>query len=265
MYIFRYTSNEPTKSCISLHQAPIGKGTVDFFPGEGVSRNTLLRDGDYTIVRVKGAQASVLVTEYHPEGVALNCLKLEIDQIDTHPQKGGPEKLAKSQSVTHPPEQPEPTACPLQLAGHVERLGDVCITGGWLGQPGTALRLEGFAISWLDQPEGVDLAYMCRTGNSEPMVGLAGQYVGTRRQARPITTVAFTLTGPKAGHYQLSGQVVFTGNPPVNILPEQELSGKHGTEQLVALNLVVTPKAAQVSPPASPWNDLKTVKIFSKR
>ena len=38
-------------------------------------------------MRVKGAQAGVLITEYHPEGESAT-IQLRIDQIDTSP--GGP-------------------------------------------------------------------------------------------------------------------------------------------------------------------------------
>lgn len=258
MYIFRYiadTPASPRNSSLSLHQAPIGKGVVDFFPASGVVRNTLTTPGDCVVVRIKGAQASVLVTEYHPEGESA-AIQLRIDQISTAPS--GPKAIEPS-SV--PPTQ----AARLKLHGHIETRGDVVVEDGWLGTPGTPLRLEGFAIDWQDQPQDVNLAYLCRSAkDSEPQVALAGQFVGTRRQAKPITSVAFALTGQRAAHYELSGQVVFGEQPPLAIVPDKELSGPNGTEQLVALRPVITPKAAQVSPPASPWSDTATTQIFRR-
>ncbi|WP_349616786.1 hypothetical protein [Azotobacter salinestris] len=256
MYIFRYVSDTPApprNSSLSLHQAPIGKGVVDFFPASGVVRNTLTTPGDCVVVRIKGAQASVLVTEYHPEGESA-AIQLRIDQISTAPS--GPKAVEPSPA-------PQTHAAKLKLHGHIETRGDVVVEDGWLGTPGTPLRLEGFAIDWQDQPQDVTLAYLCRSAkDSEPQVALAGQYVGTRRQAKPITSVAFALTGQHAAHYELSGQVVFGEQPPLAIAPDKELSGPNGTEQLVAMRLVITPKAAQVSPPASPWSDTATTQIF---
>jgi hypothetical protein len=257
MYIFRYavpTGEQHKKSCISLHQSPLGKGGVDFFPGEGISRNTLTTPGDCVVVRVKGAQAGVLITEFHPHNES-NRIHLRIDKIDT------------SAPAPIPAESCEPLANPatyqIEFVGHIESRGDVTAPSGWLGNPDSSYRLEGFCANWVKPPEGVDLAYLCRTGKgTEPHVGLAGTYIGSRRQAKPITSVAFALSGPNAADHELTGQVVFAGSPPLAISPGKELSGPNGTEQLVAIRVVVTPRAAQASSPASPWSDPATAQIF---
>ncbi len=262
MYIFRYSvpaGDTHRKSCLSLHQSPIGKGSVDFFPGEGVSRNTLTAPGDCVIVRVKGAQASVLVTEYHPENES-NRIHLRIDKIDTSASLAHP-AIDTQEGIDNQAEE-----CELELLGHIETRGDVSAKSGWLGNPNTALRLEGFAANWLSKPDGLDLAYLCRAGKgTEPQVGLAGTFIGTRRQAKPITSVAFALSGKNAADYELTGQVVFAGSPPLTISPDKELSGPNGTEQLVAIRVVVTPRVAQASSPASPWSDPATAQIFRSK
>ncbi len=259
MYIFRYAGNTNPESriCLSLHQAPIGKGSVDFFPAEGVSRNLLTTPGDCVVVRIKGAPASVLITEYHPEGET-GKVQLRIDKIDT----GTRPKPAALQTPAEPAS--EPGHCKLKLLGHIETRGDVEVDDAWLGSPNTLLRLEGFAIHWNSQPAGVNLGYLCRSGrNGEPQIGSVSQFVGSRRQAKPITAVAFALSGQQAALYELSGQVAFAGHPPLAITPDKELSGPTGTEQLVALRLVITPRTAQASPPASSWNDPSITQIFS--
>lgn len=55
MYIFRYASQPPADKpvCIALQQAPLGKGSIDFFPAEGVSKNMLTHLGDTIVARVK--------------------------------------------------------------------------------------------------------------------------------------------------------------------------------------------------------------------
>lgn len=261
MYIFRYSmpaGEAHRRSCLTLHHSPIGKGSVDFFPSEGVSRNTLTTPGDCVVVRVKGAQASVLVTEFHPENES-NRIHLRIDKIDTSLS------LAPPVSSTPTGVDKQAEKCELAFVGHIETRGDVSVKSGWLGNPDTALRLEGFSATWLKQPSGLDLAYLCRTGpGSQPQVGLAGTYVGTRRQAKPITAVAFALSGQSAAGYELSGQVVFAGSAPLAIVPDKELSGPNGTEQLVAIRVDITPRAAQASSPASPWSDPETATIYRK-
>ncbi len=261
MYIFRYSmpaGEAHRSSCLTLHHSPIGKGSVDFFPSEGVSRNTLTTPGDCVVVRVKGAQASVLVTEFHPKNES-NRIHLRIDKIDTSLSLAPPTAGTPADADKHAEN------CELEFVGHIETRGDVSAQSGWLGNPDTALRLEGFSANWLRKPDGLDLAYLCRAGKgTEPQVGLAGAFIGTRRQAKPITSVAFALSGKNAADYELTGQVVFAGSPPLTISPDKELSGPNGTEQLVAIRVVVTPRAAQASSPASPWSDPETATIYRK-
>ncbi|CAM5287198.1 hypothetical protein SSTU70S_06548 [Stutzerimonas stutzeri] len=259
MYLFRLVADAAydaaTKTFLSLNQSPIGKGAVDFFPGEGISRNTLSKPGDCVVVRVKGGSAGVLITEYKPERDT-RPVQLRIDRIEASPKIEGTQK----------PSSPAPREnnVMLKLLGHIERRGDVSVTDDWLGDPTSTARIEGFSIDWAgNKPEGVELAYLCRVAKgSEPLIAITGQYVGTRRQAKPLTAVAFALTGTKAADYELSGQAVFAGQAPMAIAPDKELSGPTATEQLVALRVIVKHKAAQVSPPASPWDDAATTQIF---
>lgn len=262
MYLFRLIADAAAEATnhtfVSLNQSPIGKGAVDFFPGEGISRNTLSKAGDCVVVRVKGGSAGVLITEYKPEAET-RPVQLRIDRIEANPKienaRASSSNAALERSVA------------LTLLGHIERRGDVSITNDWLGDPSSTARIEGFSIDWAgNKPEGVELAYLCRVAKgSEPVIAMTGQYVGTRRQAKPITAVAFALTGIKAADYELSGQAVFAGQAPMAIAPDKELSGPTATEQLVALRVIVKRKAAQVSPPASPWDDAATTQIFRSR
>lgn len=258
LYVIRHATAPPDNhsSCVTLNPSPIGKGSVDFFPGEGVSRNTLVKAGDCIITRVKGEQAGVLITEFKTS-INAPSVELRIDRVATDPR------------VT--PSAPAPAAVtPLQagklqavLTGHIERTGDVTVDRGWLGSPDSRFRIEGFAVTVPDAPEGLVVAYSCRTGpNSEPDLGTAGQFVGTRRQARPITSVAFVLSGERATDFELTGLVAFAACPPLAIVPGKELSGPTGTEQLVALQLAITPKATPAFPPASPWGDSSRTQIF---
>lgn len=248
--------------CITLNPSPIGRGTVDFFPAEGVSRNTLAKAGDCIVVRVKGDQASILITEFK---TASNTTPIEIriDRVtpvakETDEDATQPAAPRAESSVT------KPTSLRTTLTGHIERTGDVSVDAGWLGSPDSIHRIEGFSVTVPDIPEGVVLAYSCRCGvNGETDVGMAGKFVGTRRQAKPITAVAFALSGEHAASFELTGKVAFAACPPLAIVPGQELSGPTGTEQLVALQLSITAKATQASPPASPWSDASRTKIFS--
>lgn len=372
MYILRLLAKNPApETCITVQQSPLGRGSVDFFPAEGVTRNTLAMPGDCIVVRVKGSQAGLLVTEIHKKGT--EHVQLMLDRITTGqelietrarsvPVESGVGKVdatadgsgvkaaegvtvaagvkaaatagapapvtasgrietsfmvAKPAVVAEKTEAPAgvagategaaaalesganlaafapvgarvagaaaaqavsavpaavsaaPAAAAAQAAphithvGHVEYKGDVSVTDTWLGNPVSTHRLEGFALTWEDMPKGVNLAYSCRNGaGAEPHIGLNGQFVGTRRQAKPITAVAFVLSGPRAHEFELSGYVAFAGLPPFAIVPGQELSGPSGAEHLVALQLVITPKEPQVVPPASPWANSAAARTF---
>lgn len=49
--------------------------------------------------------------------------------------------------------------------------------------------------------QNTGLAYLCHFGrNSEPRIGIADPFVDTRRQAKPVTSVAFVLTEQRATH-----------------------------------------------------------------
>jgi len=188
--------------------------------------------------------------------VELHIDRIDQDQASAAKEPGAPLGLRASET----PDQPQPRTT---LTGHLERAGDVTVEHGWLGAPDSMRRIEGFSITATDIPEGLVLAYSCRSGkNADPDVGTAGQFVGTRRQARPITAVAFALSGEGVTAFELVGQVVFAASPPLTIVAGKELTGPKGTEQLVALQLEIRHKVAQVTPPVSPWNDLSRTHIF---
>jgi hypothetical protein len=255
MYIFRYASPTPTDAlvCFTLQATPLGKGAVDFFPAEGVTRNTLAKLGDCLIARIKGGPTGVLITEYRQADSADLRVDLRIDRIDTSEAI-----IAKAYATTAPAEErAEPIA--LTLAGHVERIGDTQIRGDWLGNPKGLARIEGFSVQWDDRPAGIDVAYQCsvRQIGQLPAV-LSGGFVGTRQRATPIIAVAFALVGPRSDEFKLIGEAVFADGQPQFITPGEELHGPTGTEQLVALRLAVLPLTPQTeinaACPPSPWD-----------
>lgn len=271
MWIFRYVSHSGGKvpPLVNLNPAPFGKGTIDFFPSEGVTRNTLVKPGDCIVTRVKTDKAAVMISEYHLAGQAAK-VTLKLDRIG--------DMLAPTATASPEPSPPK-TKAPrngkkldspadalnIKLLGHIQMRGDVVVQNDWLGDPNGKHRIEGFAISCDDLPEGVTLGYSCRTTRgSQPQVVLANQFVGTRRKATPITAVAFNLGGPNAGDYVLSGEIAFAGLPPLAIKPGKELAGPTGAEQLVALRIAISKQASQVDT-ASPWDDPAITKIFKSR
>jgi hypothetical protein len=245
MYIFRYASQPVAERsvCIALQQAPLGKGVIDFFPAEGVSKNMLTKLGDCIIGRVKSGVATVLITEYYLADMQVDPVDLRIDRIDTSaaimrnfmPASPPPEAVSFSRTA--------PTRAVLKFSGHVEKHGDVSVVDGCLGDEVGSARLEGFSIAWDNKPSGVDLAYTSTIAGAGPSQKvLTGSFTGARNKSASLVAVGFGLTGPDRSHYELTGYVVFAGSAPQAIVNEQMLFGPSGTEPLVAIQLSITPK-----------------------
>lgn len=245
MYIFRYAS-QPTAEksvCIALQQAPLGKGAIDFFPAEGVSKNILTKLGDCIIGRVKGGVTTVLITEYYLANHEVEPVDLRIDRIDTSaaimrnlkPTISSPDTAALSNTT--------PGAAVLTLTGHVEQIGDVSVINQCLGDEAGQSRLEGFAINWANKPQGVDLAYTTTLAGAGPgQKVMTGSFTGARNKAAAIIAVGFSLTGPERADYELAGHVVFAGGDRQAIVTDQMIFGPSGSEPLVALSLTITPR-----------------------
>lgn len=255
MYIFRYASPTPIDAlvCFTLQATPLGKGVIDFFPAEGVTKNTLAKLGDCLIARVKNGATGVLITEYRQTDSNDLRVDLRIDRIDTS------EAIIAKPKVAQLPVAESVTPVSLTIGGHIERLGDTEIQGDWLGNPQGQARIEGFSVEWSDRPAGIDLAYQCSVRNIGQLPAvLSGNFVGTRRRAAPIIAVAFALVGPRTEEFQLIGEAVFAGGEPQPIIHGEELRGPTGTEQLVALRLAVLPLKTQneinAARSPSPWD-----------
>ncbi|AKT28933.1 hypothetical protein NZ708_05300 [Pseudomonas syringae pv. actinidiae ICMP 18708] len=169
MYIFRYASQPPADRpvCIALQQAPLGKGAIDFFPAEGVSKNMLTRLGDTIVARVKGGTTTVLITEYHMFDAVIDPIDLRIDRIDTSPA------IMRNFAIVATAEpsaaiSSSPTPFALKLVAHLQGEGDVVSTEGWVGELDGTRRLEGFSVLWGEKPAGVDLVYTTTVAGSGP-------------------------------------------------------------------------------------------------
>ena len=245
MYIFRYAS-QPTAEksvCIALQQAPLGKGAIDFFPAEGVSKNILTKLGDCIIGRVKGGVTTVLITEYFLANHDVEPVDLRIDRIDTSPAIMRNLKPNISAPDTAALPNTASGAAVLTLTGHIERTGDVTVINQCLGDETGQDRLEGFAINWANKPQGVDLAYTTTLAGAGPgQKVMTGSFSGARNKAAAITAVGFSLIGPDRADYELTGHAVFAGGERQTIVTDQMIFGPSGTEPLVALYVSITPQ-----------------------
>lgn len=258
MYIFRYASQPPADKpvCIALQQAPLGKGSIDFFPAEGVSKNMLTKLGDTIVARVKGGVTTVLITEYHMFDEVIEPVDLRIDRIDTSPA------IMRTFAVVASTDPSQAIAAsakplPITLTAHLSQSGEVVSGEGWVGEPGADEFIDSFAVDWAEKPVGVDLLYTCMVAGSGPCRNVStGTTVGARGQGLPLICVGFSLVGPLRKHYELTGLVVFKNTEPQRLVANQMMHGPTGNEPLVALHLALTPvtkmNAARLK---SPWEN----------
>lgn len=257
MYIFRYASQPPADKpvCIALQQAPLGKGSIDFFPAEGVSKNMLTKLGDTIVARVKAGVTTVLITEYHMFDAVIDPVDLRIDRIDTSPAI-----MRTFAVVATEPAQALPTDAtplPVTITAHMQQTGEVVSAHGYVGAPNSNEFIECFAIDLPNKPVGVDLLYTCMVAGSGPSRNVStGTTVGARGQGLPLICVGFSLVGPLRKHYELTGLLAFGSAEPQRLVTNQMMHGPTGNEPLVALHLAVTPvtkmNAARLK---SPWEN----------
>lgn len=256
MFIFRFASQPPADKpvCIALQQAPLGKGSIDFFPAEGVSKNMLTKLGDTIVARVKGGVTTVLITEYHMFEDVIEPVDLRIDRIDTSPA------IMRTFAVvaTEPSlASPNTAPIPFELTAHLRRGGEVVSNEGWVGAPGSDDFIESFAIDWPNKPTGVDLLYTCMVAGSGPSRNVStGTFVGLRGEGLPLICAGFSLVGPQRKHYELTGHIVFGNAEPQCLVTNQMMHGPTGTEPLVALHIAITPVTkTNAARSKSPWEN----------
>jgi hypothetical protein len=257
MYIFRYASQPPADKpvCIALQQAPLGKGSIDFFPAEGVSKNMLTKLGDTIIARVKAGVTTVLITEYHMFEEVIEPVDLRIDRIDTSPAIM--RTFAVVASTDSNQALPADAPLPITITAHLNASGEVVSNDGYVGEPSADEFIESFAIDWAEKPIGIDLVYTCTVAGSGPCRNVStGTVIGARAQGLPLISAGFSLVGPMRKHYELTGLVVFGTAEPQRLVANQMMHGPTGNEPLVALHLAVTPvtkmNAARLK---SPWEN----------
>lgn len=259
LYIVRVAT--PIANPVTLAQAPSEGGSVDFFPAESVTRNTLVKPGDCIVLRVRGESATLVATEFYSGSPTV--IRLQVERIDVAAPKAGsispidaPRSLAEGEVM-------------INLVGHIQNRGDVVVKNDWLGKPGTVNRLEGFAIRAEGLPPTVKLVYGVKFFSQafKPQMSKEGKFVGTRKKAQGIQSVIFTLEGADAEQYALGGDVAFSGSIGCNIVPGVELKGPQGEEHLVGINLKIQKKSA--TDPAEDesdglWTEADIRELFSQ-
>lgn len=273
MYTIRYLGTRPTGSVeasvkpsanipLALSQAPIHMpGEIEFICPEGISHQTLSAPGDYLIAHVKRGEAVLAASKYAPKplvgkvDVQWRIESLQQPIADGKGATGRPIQkqvtpAASTKSLSRQAFE-APLALPVKLTGHIERRGDVTVgSGEWLGDPKGKARLEGLKIEWQNPPAGVEIVGACRAGN-QTLQAKGSDYLGTRRQAAPITQLALCLSGKNAASYHLEAEAVFSDGSR-HALGAKEAVQASDDNYLIAVRLNVTEAVAATPSQATP-------------
>lgn len=250
----KHSANIP----LALSQAPIHMpGEIEFICPEGVTHQTLSTPGDYLIAHVKRGEAVLAASKYAPKPLAG---KVDVQwRIEPLQASSVASNAAATTTLKQPlAPSPKPTnqgtpkvstskeGLPITLTGHIERRGDVQVSGNeWLGDPKSNARLEGLQIEWAS-PDEVELLGACRAGG-QTLHAKSGEYLGTRRKAAPITQLALCLSGKDAALYHLDAEAVFSDGSH-HALGAKEAVQANAEGHLVAVRVAVTKKTAATAP-----------------
>ncbi|WP_336488156.1 hypothetical protein [Methylobacterium nigriterrae] len=224
----------------------------------GATAGILRQPGDLCVVTAE-REATVLLTILGQGSDRPEAVTLELDRLDREIPALG---RRASRAALAAPEAPAARngaaadrAVPLRIAGHVQNRGDVFVTSGeWLGDPNGSARIEGFSVQWPRRPANVDISYGCALlGLGRMPDVVAGEYVGTRMQARGVNGVSFSLIGQEADAYALIVEARFSDGTHFGpALAPVDLRGATGREHLVALRLQLSEVKARGQRPAAP-------------
>jgi hypothetical protein len=162
------------------------------------------------------------------------------------------------------------TAHSIRLRAHVAGIGDVVAAPReWVAGPAAPSRIEGIAIEWEGRPAGLGLRYAVKgQGSDVSRLADAGDFVGTRGRALPVTGLVLELSGDAAAEHELVVEALFLGAPVTRTTGRRiTVSGPTSREPLVGLRLDVARREEAVEPaaPASGKTRPGQVRVFRGR
>jgi hypothetical protein len=151
----------------------------------------------------------------------------------------------------------------VRLVGHVAGLGDISVgLGEWIAGPTAPSRIEGLAVQWPDQPQGLEMKYSVKAGVGQGPMGRlvgSGEFAGTRGRALPLTGVIFELSGALAKQYNLTADAIFLSQPTMRVTGKRiVLSGPTGQEPLVGFRLQMEAAEEALAPPVNKQTERKS-------
>jgi hypothetical protein len=208
---------------------------------DAVSISTFRADGwlsgrdPAALVRVTEGPAQVLVTVYQsPAQGADAAPRLQVLRLS---QDAAAAAQARSNGL-------DPSDSAVAVVAHVQRTGDVgAKIGDWLGEQGSKLWIEGFAVTPPDGIPAEDIEYQAVLGrgwNSPWMEG--GTFCGSRGMALPLLGVRLRLKGDTAKAYTLRYAASFIDGTVVGPVESGESCETESLAALEAMQVLLEPR-----------------------
>lgn len=186
---------------VSIWNMDGGGAGLAFFPGVGVSGQSLISPGQCLVVRVESPQGRLRVDYFVRHASVLQSYSVRVDRVDDSGLPAGPAERS-------PPVRP--VRQNLSLSGEA-LTGELLTMGadGWLSVPDEG-GLETLVIDWPEQPPGAELMIrpsVVKLGTLREVS--LGREIGLRGRGLPLLGLELLLHGPLAAHYQLFAEARF--------------------------------------------------------
>lgn len=171
---------------------------VKILTASGRDDNWLPPTGDLIVVHAPVGGGQLTVTVFGPPGRPVPAAAMTVRQLsrtELPPIHTAEAPLAPARAISGKDVR-------LEVLAHIERRGDQIFPGtGWIGTPGSRLRIEGFMIRPLDEvtPSDIEYQMLAPDGNEGPWVR-SPLFCGTRGRSLRITGFAVRLSARLQGH-----------------------------------------------------------------
>lgn len=254
LYVLRYVQ-APTSSGaphVFVRPSPGSEDAVSVISPPGERQGLIPAPGACVVVRAERA-GSLQVTICSAAAAGGTEAELRLETLSGAARSGGVAQSGVARSASAQPTSSLPTPR-LDVLGHVSRRGDVRVADDqWVAGPDSPAPIEGLELRIAEHGDGLGLEYQVQIGGSggawTPWT--AGDFAGTRGQARSLLGARLRLIGPRAAQFQLVAEALFLGATVMRLKGQSlDVASGSGVDPLVGLKLLVTSAAPAVRAPA---------------
>ncbi len=213
--------------------------------------------GDAALVKVSGGPAHVMVTIYEDpragRDAAPNVQVMPL--LTSAPPAQAQAKALPQTAAPLPAPTPEPAApVAMDVLAHIRKRGDVGAKfGDWLGNKGSGLWIEGFAVAPTNGIAIGEIEYQVVLGRGwmSPWVE-GGQYAGSRGMNLPILGLRIRLLGNAAKSFNMRYSATFVDGSAMGPVASGEACEAPSLAAVESIMIEITPTGLPKAPPAKP-------------